>query len=251
MIRFNEAIDQMLTESVRQYAQQTEHIRDLFAGVLAHDLRSPLGAILNSAEVLLRDHALSLFSAKAVANAQRGAVRMKRMIDDLFIFTRTRLGDELPVIFTPQDIGRICNDSADEVRAAYPHARIEVRLTGELAGRWDGERIGQLLVNLLVNAVQHGSGEICVSAGGHGELVTLAVSNKGTPIPPRALPTLFDPLTRASPLPARSGAPTGMGLGLFICRCIAHAHSGTIRVESTDDGTIFTVQIPRAPSSPR
>lgn len=251
MIRFNEAIDQMLAESVRQYAQRAEHIRDLFAGVLAHDLRSPLGAILNSAGVLLRDDGLSSFSARAVANVQRGGVRMKSMIDDLFIFTRTRLGDALPVDFTPQDMGRICNDAADEVRAAYPDARIEVRLTGELAGRWDGERMGQLLTNLLVNAVQHGSGEIWVNGVGHGERVTFSVLNEGNPIPERALPTLFDPLTRADPSDGRTGTASGMGLGLYICRSIACAHNGTIQVESTQSGTTFTVQIPRFPSSPR
>ena len=249
MIRFNEAIDQMLAESVRQYAQRTERIRDLFAGVLAHDLRSPLGAILNSAEVVLHDDGLSSSSVKAVAIAQRGAVRMKRMIDDLLDFTRTRLGDTLPVDFTPQDIGRICNDAVDEVRASYPDACIDVRLTGELAGTWDGARIGQLVVNLLVNAVQHGSGNISVNALGHGGQLTLVVSNEGNPIPAAALPTLFDPLTRASRSPRRSGPSSSMGLGLYICRCIARAHNGTIQAESTEDGTSFTVQIPRFPSS--
>lgn len=72
---------------------------------------------------------------------------MKRVIDDLLVFTRTRLGDTLPVDFTAQDIGRICNDAADEVRASYPDAQIEVRLTGELAGTWDGVRIGQLVAS--------------------------------------------------------------------------------------------------------
>jgi signal transduction histidine kinase len=248
MIRFNEAIDQMLTESVREYSQRTERIRDLFAGVLAHDLRSPLGAILNSAEVLLHDNGLSSLSVRALANAQRGAVRMKRMIDDLFIFTRTRLGDTLPVDFTPQDIGRICNDAADEVRAAYPDAPIEVRVAGELAGTWDGARIGQLLVNLLVNGVQHGSGEICVNALGRDDQITVVVSSGGVPIPARALPTLFDPLTRVSSSPRRNGAASGMGLGLYICRCIARAHNGTIEVESSDGRTTFTMQIPRFPS---
>ena len=70
------------------------------------------------------------------------------------MFTRARPGDTLPVDFTPQDIGRICNDAADEVRASYPDACIDVCVTGELACRWDGGRIGQLLINLLVNAVQ-------------------------------------------------------------------------------------------------
>ncbi|BCQ28860.1 sensor histidine kinase (plasmid) [Caballeronia sp. NK8] len=251
MVRFNEAIDHMLAESVRHYAQRTERIRDLFAGVLAHDLRSPLGAILNSAAVVLHDNGLSPSSVRAVAIAQRGAVRMKLMIDDLLVFTRTRLGDTLPVDFTPQDIGRICNDAADEVRASYPDACIDVRLTGELAGKWDGARIGQLLVNLLVNAVQHGSGNISVDALGHGEQLTLVVSNEGVPIPATALPTLFDPLTRASRSSRQRGPSSSMGLGLYICRCIARAHSGTIEAESVEGGTSFTVQIPRFPSAGR
>ena len=247
MIRFNEAIDQVLAESVRHYAQRTERIRDLFAGVLAHDLRSPLGAILNSGEVLLRDESLSSSSIRALAFVQRGAMRMKQMIDDLLIFTRARLGDALPVGFTPQDMGRICRDAADEVRASYPDARIDLRLEGDLRGRWDGGRIGQLIVNLRTNAVRYGSGQIVVEARAHDEQVTLVVANDGNPIPERALPTLFDPLTRATS-PDRSGTAAGMGLGLYICRCIASAHQGTISVESSDAETRFTVQIPCSPS---
>ena len=86
MIRFNEAIDQMLSESVRRYAQQTRRIGDLFAGVLAHDLRSPLGAILNSAQLLLLDEGLSSTSVQAAARIHRGSIRMKEMIDNLIHF---------------------------------------------------------------------------------------------------------------------------------------------------------------------
>lgn len=245
MIRFNEAIDQVLAESVRQYAQRTARIRDLFAGVLAHDLRSPLGAILNSTEVLLHDEGLSPASVRAAAFVQRGGARMKQMIDDLLIFTRDRLGDALPVSLTRQDLGRICSDAADEVRASYPDAVIDLHLTGELTGRWDGSRIGQLVVNLLVNAVRYGSGKVDVESAGDGEHVTIAVSNEGNPIPARAIPTLFDPLTRAN-MPDRSGTAAGMGLGLYICRCIATAHQGTITVASTEHGTRFTVRMPRS-----
>ncbi len=247
MIRFNEAIDQALAESVRHYAHRTERTRDLFAGVLAHDLRSPLGAILNAGEVLLHDEGLSPAGAKAVAFVQRGAMRMKQMIDDLLIFTRTRLGDALPVSFTPQDIGRICSDAVDEVRASYPDAHIELRLDGELRGKWDGSRLSQLLVNLLTNAVRYGTGPIIVEAVGRDGQVTLVVSNEGNPIPERALPTLFDPLTRAGPADRR-GTAAGMGLGLYICRCIASAHQGTIRVVSSEKGTFFTVCLPYSPA---
>lgn len=159
MIRFKEAIDQVLAESVRHYAYRTERIGDLFAGVLAHDLRSPLGAILNSGEVLLHDEGLSPAGVRAVAFVQRGAMRMNQMIDDLLIFTRSRVGDALPVSFTPQDIGRICSDAVDEVRASS----------------------------------------------------------------------------------------AGMGLGLYICRCIASAHQGRIGVTSSGSGTRFTVCLPCSP----
>ncbi|WP_371884660.1 sensor histidine kinase [Caballeronia sp. S22] len=196
MIRFNEAIGQALAGSVRQHAQQTERTRDLFAGVLAYDLRTPLSAIINSSEVLLRDNALSSRGTRSVPNLQGSAARMKRMINDLLVFTRTRLGNGLPVERSRQDIGWICRDAADEARAAYSDARIDVGLAGDLAGEWDGIRIAEMVINLLVNAVQHGAGPICVEACGDGEQITLTVSNEGSPIPRHALPTLFDPLTR-------------------------------------------------------
>ncbi len=245
MIRFNEAIDQMLAESVRQYAQRTERIRDLFAAVLAHDLRSPVSAILNSTHVLLHDEALSATSQKAGGNVQRSAMRMKQMIDDLFIFTRTRLGDALPVEPAQQDMGRICQGAVDEVRASCPHAHIDMKLTGELAGVWDGGRISQLLVNLLTNAVQHGAGDVSLEAVADDAHITLSVANAGPAIPADAVPTLFDPLTRAKSSVPQSKTAPGMGLGLYICRCIAHAHQGTIGVWTEENRTVFTVRMPR------
>ncbi|MDR5806399.1 HAMP domain-containing sensor histidine kinase [Caballeronia sp. LZ001] len=198
MIRFNEAIDQMLAESVGQFAARTERLRDMFAGILAHDLRSPVGAIMASTYSILRDEHLSPTSLRAGANLQRSAERVKTMIDDLFVYTRTRLGDKLPIDPTQQDFGRICRNAVDEVQSACPNAQIELEATGELGGFWDGAKLSQLIVNLLTNAVNHGSGSICLSVGGDDHQVVLKVANEGSPIPADALPTLFDPLTRAS-----------------------------------------------------
>jgi signal transduction histidine kinase len=245
MIRFNEAIDQMLAEAVRQFAKNVEQTRDLFAGMLAHDLRSPVGAIMNTAQVLLRDANLSSTSARAAANLQRSSTRVKEMIDDLFIFTRTRLGDTLPVEPAQQDVGNVCNSAVDEVRAAYPDAQIDVQLTGELTGILDGARINQLIVNLLNNAVQHGSGGVRLEAAGDDAQIIFSISNGGAPIPINALPTIFDPLTRADLSSRRNRRSSGMGLGLYICRCIARAHDGSIWVQSDEDATVFTVEIPR------
>lgn len=245
MIRFNESIDQMLAESVQQFAKRVEHTRDLFAGVLAHDLRSPVTAIVNSTHVLLRDENLSATSIRAGANLHRSAERMKVMIDDLFVFTRTRLGVTLPVEFGQQDAGRICHNAVDEIQAAYPNTQIDLQLNGELTGLLDGARMSQLLVNLLTNAVQHGTGTITLEAAGNGEEISLSVSNGGPAIPAIALPTVFDPLTRGASTAGHRKASPGMGLGLYICRCIAHAHNGTIEVQSVQDRTTFTVIIPR------
>ncbi|WP_233451461.1 sensor histidine kinase [Paraburkholderia caribensis] len=245
MIRFNEAIDQALTESAEHYAQRRNRIQDLFAGVLAHDLRSPLNAIANSSELLLREENLSSPGIRATANIQRGTARMIRMIGDLMVFARARLHEELPVDLVHENIGRICSDAADEVRASYPHASIDVRLTGDLDGFWDGARMCQLVVNLLVNAVQHGSDQVTVEASGHGDTASISVSNTGNPIPSRAIPTLFDPLKRTRPSPGHCGTAAGMGLGLYICRSIARAHNGNIGVDSTEQRTTFKVQVPR------
>jgi signal transduction histidine kinase len=247
MIRFNEAIDQMVAESVRQFAQRNQRIRDLFAGVLAHDMRSPVGAILNSAYVVMRDENLSPTSMRATANLQHSAERLKALIDDLFVFTRTRLGDTLPIELTRQDFGRLCRGAVDEVRAARPDAQIEMQGTGKLAGIWDGARMNQMIVNLVTNAVQHGSGAVRVEVAGDDGQITLTVSNEGPPIPATALPTLFDPLTRANPSAEHKRASSGIGLGLYICRCIVHAHHGTIGVESNENATVFTATIPRLP----
>ena len=245
MIRFNEAVDQMVAESVQQFAKTTERIRDLFAGVLAHDLRSPVGAIVNSTYVILKDENLSPTSVRAAANLRHSAERVKMMVDDLFVFTRTRLGDTLPVDPAEHDLERICHGAVDEVCATHPDSHIRVEARGELIGTCDGARMNQLVVNLVANAVQHGSGPVRVEVEGDGERIKIAVSSGGQPIPPDALPTLFDPLTRAAPSRERKRASPGMGLGLYICRCIAHAHRGTITVASDERATVFTVDIPR------
>ena len=100
-----------------------------------------------------------------------------------------------------------------------------------------------MLVNLLANAVRYGSGGVAIEAAGREGQMTIAVSNQGNPIPPSAFPTLFDPLTRAQ-RPDQSGGAAGIGLGLYICRCIVEAHRGTIDVQSSEHGTTFIVRIP-------
>ncbi|MEK6418370.1 MAG: sensor histidine kinase [Burkholderia gladioli] len=241
--RFNEAIDQALTESVRAYTVRVEHSRDLFAGMLAHELRSPLNAIVLSTQVL--GH-----SAQAPAQAvpfgviNRAIRRMQSMIDDLLVFARSRLDDTLPLLIAPVDLGELCAEAVDEVRTSFPKLEVAVHREGRLDGAWDRSRILQVLINLLANAARYGDGRIVMTAHGDDTQATLTVFNGGQPIPDAMLPTLFDPLTRTVS-PNREGRAAGIGLGLYICRSILTAHGGEIRASVAPDGTTLTVTLPR------
>ncbi|MBN3728509.1 sensor histidine kinase [Burkholderia sp. Ac-20379] len=241
--RFNEAIDQALAESVRAYTIRVEHSRDLFAGMLAHELRSPLNAIVLSAQVL--GH-----SAQAQAQAvpfgviNRAIRRMQSMIDDLLVFARSRLDDTVPLSIAPADLGQLCAEAVDEVRTSFPKVEVAVRCDGRLDGAWDRSRILQVLINLLANAARYGDGRIVASAEGGDAQVKLTVFNGGQPIPEAMLPTLFDPLTRTV-TPNREGRAAGIGLGLYICRSIVNAHGGDIQASVSPQGTTLTVTLPR------
>lgn len=247
MIRFNEAIDQALSESVQQYTMRVERARDLFAGVLAHDLRAPLAVLLYAAEILTREDTMSPVAVRASATIQSSVLRMRAMIDDLLIFTRARLGQIEATSRTPLSMHTLCVAAIEEAQVLFPEASITLDCRSNRLGTWDAGQMGQLLSNLLSNAARYGDGKIGLSMEDEGEWLKMTVSNGGEPIPSSAIPTLFDPLTRVTRHPERRISAAGLGLGLFICKSIITAHHGTISVESTDQQTTFTVRLPRHP----
>jgi signal transduction histidine kinase len=118
-------------------------------------------------------------------------------------------------------------------------------------GTWDAARIVQLLTNLLTNALQHGdaAGIVSVTVSTRVNSVLVEISNKGEPISPNSLGTLFDPLFRRATTGGRTRKPksSGLGLGLFIASQIARAHGGDIKVVSTREaGTIFSLELPKS-----
>lgn len=244
--RFNEAIDQALAESVRAYTIRVEHSRDLFAGMLAHELRSPLNAIVLSTQLLGHlGRAVAAAQAVPLGVIDRAIRRMQSMIDDLLVFARSRLDDTLPLAIAQTDMGALCADAVEEVRTSFPKVEIDLRCEGRLDGTWDRSRILQVLINLLANAARYGDGRIVARAEGDDAQVTVTVFNGGRPIPDALLPNLFDPLTRTMS-PNREGRAAGIGLGLYICRSIVDAHGGAIRASVSPQGTTLTVTLPRA-----
>jgi signal transduction histidine kinase len=249
LTRFNESIDQSLAEAARTYTEAVDRSRQMFLGILSHDLRSPLNAITMSAKALSMTANLDVESSEIVSGVSASAAAMNRMVDELLDFTAAGLGAAMPLSPSAMDAERLCREVVEETRAGHPDVEVRFRARGDLTGEWDAGRLRQALSNLLENAVQHGGGTIPVelSASVEGGEVRLAIRNGGPPIRADALPTIFEPLVRVSSPESNKHRRRGsIGLGLYIAREVAAAHGGDIDVESSEEaGTVFTVRLPR------
>ena len=249
LTRFNESIDQSLAEAQRTYMEAVDRSRQMFLGILSHDLRGPLSAIMISAKALSLTSRLDVESSRLASGVSSSADAMARMISDLLVFTEAGLGSEMPLSPAAMNLEKLCQEVVQETRAAYPAGDIRFQADGDLTGEWDAGRLRQAVSNLLGNAVHHGGGTapVDLSASGDVSHVRLAVRNGGPPIAPDALPTIFDPLVRnSSPDVQKQRRPGSIGLGLYIAREVAVAHGGDIDVTSSwAAGTVFTVRLPR------
>lgn len=225
-------------------------LRERFMAILGHDLRSPLAAILLSAQALLRNEGVPPGYIRGLQRIKSSARRAERLVRDLVDLVRSRQGAGIPLRPEPLDLKNVCEDVIAEVNAAYEDRKIELVARGSCNGRWDPDRVAQLAANLLTNAVTYSPPETPVTVqvdGRPAQAVFLRVHNQGPAIAPELLPSLFDPFRRGSG-DALEQAQHGLGLGLHIARQIALAHGGRIDVESTAEaGTTFTVVLPREP----
>jgi signal transduction histidine kinase/FixJ family two-component response regulator len=225
-----------------------ERFRELFIGILGHDLRNPLNAVL-MATYLLSQSATGR-EKPVLVRLGNSAKRMERMIAQLLDFTRARSGGGIALLREPSDLGSVCQQAVDELLTANPNRTIEVVTTGDTRGLWDTDRMAQVFSNLVANAITYGSADapVQVHVVATDTEVECAICNMGAPIPGDLLPHLFDPFRRARH--AKASATQGLGLGLFICQQIVAAHGGSTRVQSTEaDGTVFTVVLPKRAAS--
>lgn len=248
MIRFNEAIDQALAESISSYSAAVQASRDVFLGILGHDLRTPLSAILMEADVLLRTDELSNRTTKIASRIYTSVKRASRIVGDLLDFTRSHLGRGIPISRVPIDIAPVFERIVEESRAVYPEANILVTKSGRVDGEFDEARLEQVFSNLIGNAVQHGAGHlpVTVTLDSSDVRLLLTVHNFGKAIPKDVLPFIFNPMGRYSPEASVENGPyASLGLGLFIVEQIVSAHEGSIEVSSdAETGTTFVVGIP-------
>jgi len=217
-------------------------LREQFIAVLGHDLRNPLASISSGTQLLTKEPQSE--KSQAVLKLMRGSVlRMSILIDNVMDFARGRLGGGIGLDKQKGDIlDQTLRQVISEIHSAHPERRIDVSIDLPVDVEVDHGRIGQLLSNLLGNAVSHGSPEepITVACYIRDDMLHLSVANGGKAISEAAQAQLFQPFVRGG-----SGAnQQGLGLGLYIASQIAEAHDGRLHVTSDNRETKFTFTMP-------
>ncbi|WP_318327212.1 PAS domain-containing sensor histidine kinase [Sulfitobacter sp. D35] len=232
--------DKRRLEIIQRQRSEAE-LREQFVAVLGHDLRNPISAIGAGVRMLMRREQDDA-SAEILSGIQGSADRMAELVDNLMDLARAKQADGLKV---ERSVGSGLRDVLEQVvfeQRSATGAAIELEMSDLDDVYCDPARIGQLLSNLLANAVLHGdkAQAVRVSATRQADRFMLSVANKGEPIPEEAMRHLFRPFFREKVRQSQNG----LGLGLYIASQIAQAHEGELKVASTPAETIFTLDIP-------
>jgi signal transduction histidine kinase len=221
---------------------QTAAVREQFIAVMSHDLRTPLASIITGTEILLHKQ-LDEDSLSVIRRIHRSGLRIANLVDDVLDLARGRMGGGIPLdLRETRALEEDLRHVVAELQAVYPDRMIEPDIAIGAAIRCDRERIAQLLSNLLVNALVHGTTDqsVKVTAFIADGSFTLAVTNRGAPISAEDISHLFKPYWRA----ASNRTSDGLGLGLYIADEIARSHGGSLRAESSGGTTTFTFTMP-------
>jgi PAS domain S-box-containing protein len=240
----NKRVIGVLRDSTRHH--QADEFRKLAAGVIAHDLRSPLSAIKLASQLLIDGEALPASAGHKVEVVVRTVDRMVNMAERLLLYSQAQFGGGLSLEKGSTDLEQICREAIGDVQISHPDRQIHFEAEGDCRGTWDRTRVSEVVSNLVENAVKYGQpGQpIHVVARDDGVEVVLRVHNLGPPIPTESIPALFEPFHRAQS--QRGPGEDSFGLGLYIVREIVAAHGGTIEVSSSAAaGTTFSVRLPR------
>jgi signal transduction histidine kinase len=248
MVRLRE-----LDEAQTKQLAAAHDFQRLLAGVVGHDLRNPLAVIQAVASSLLETTSDEP-QRKALQRALKNVDHATSLITDLVDVTESRVSGTIRVMLRDEDLGGIVRSTIEDLRAAHPTRTIRYSSSApEIQGQCDALRFGQIVANLVNNAMIHGDPvlPIEVELDAEGGDIELVVRNRGPVIPPGELPTIFDPFKQGAPR-ARPHSVRGLGLGLYIVDCLARGHGGSVSVSSDAvAGTVFKVRVPRTAAGRR
>lgn len=219
-------------------------LREEFIAVLGHDLRTPLGSIHNSAELVLELGGLTPVQKMALDGMVSSAKQMAGLVSDVLDLARGRLGAGMVVERSHyDDVTLHVRRVVSELRSVFPKRDIRLEARAPNPATIDAVRFHQMMTNLVGNAIQHSPDgtQVRISMGTTQELLRISVHNAGS-IPAELRENLFRPFQRS--LKKEGRKRDGLGLGLYIASEIARAHSGSLQAESDEQGTKLTVLLP-------
>lgn len=246
MIRFNEAIDELWMISLKRFDSKVEESKNWFMGILGHDLRNPLAAIMGVQSILKLSKNLSDKERSLIGRSDSSAKRMRELIDNLLELTNLRLGGGLNINKTPVDLLEKSVKIVQELQLSYPEAEINIDSPGPVQGEWDIMRLDQLMTNLITNAIRYGKpeGPVTVNIFEKGKDAFFEVHNEG-PILPQSIKDMI----ATGKLTKTNGDPSNRdsyGLGLFIVKAIVDGHKGQLEAKSSEEsGTTFRIILPK------
>lgn len=226
-----------------QSERDTARLREEFIAIVGHDLRNPIAAVSSGLRMMSERDLSPEQTAQLIPEMQRALTRAGQIITNLMDFARGRLGAGIEVDATSAvDLAPVFRDIVNEIKqvAAQP-LEWNIHLPNRIIA--DPQRLGQLLSNLLGNALTHGDSAhpILVDISEQAGELLVSVNNQGDPIPDDVIASLFQPFSRQG----NQKSLQGLGLGLYIASEIARAHGGRIEVASTRNaGTTFTLRMP-------
>lgn len=245
LLRFNESIDQVMTESLSRYTEKLTYAGTLFVGTLQNGFRVSLKQVSSSAQALAGSQ-LDEQQKRLVSQIKTGTAGVDMMVYELIDAVHIRIGAGMTMNLAPSDIGAAMKDVVTEFEEGHPGQKIAVKAAGDLTGSWDIVRIRQMLSILFVSAVKHGSkaSKILVAAKANDREVTLSVNIEDA-LSPETVATLFDPANQRQAKGDPQTDEDRLDLGLFIAEGIVNAHGGRIDVVSDEkQGTTFSAYLP-------
>ncbi|MBB3745598.1 sigma-B regulation protein RsbU (phosphoserine phosphatase) [Rhizobium sp. BK591] len=230
-----------MVKSQLELEQETAELREQFIAILGHDLRNPLASIAAAARMLRKEEQTDR-ATKILDLMQGSVIRMSGLIDNVLDFARGQLGGGITLKKQVENLEPILRQVIDELLSSHPDRAIEVSIEFDGPINCDSGRIGQLVSNLLGNALTHGTPDepVRFSAATDEQRLELWIANGGAPISSDAMTGLFQPFFKGE----AGTSQRGLGLGLHIASEIARAHGGTIMVSSDDEETRFTFVMP-------
>lgn len=248
------AIDEVMNTAACEMAEMTAaHLRrevefgELFVAILGHDLRTPLTTIHLTVANLLRHEDVPAWLTQHHQRIASATDHMQRMVAELLDMTRIRAHGGIPISREPGDLRSICGKTIEQLQLEHNDRTVLFNALGNTRGQWDAVRMAQVVSNLIGNALTYSPPDtpVRVELSYENDRVVLRVNNKGAPIPPELIASVFEPFRRGTQGNATTNPSEGLGLGLFIAKEIVKAHGGTIGLTSDEhEGTTVTATLP-------